>query len=121
MTPALSRHNKRKREGTRTKGRGTINERERAQGRKEEGTRNERERRRQGTNGKERRIDLEKISTKIDKNEGKNTFFCKKICTYQKKAVPLHPISPEDYICPLPAEASYPINGDTVGSISSTE
>ena len=26
----------------------------------------------------------------MQKNEGKNAFFCQKICTCQKKAVPLH-------------------------------
>ena len=34
---------------------------------------------------------------------------CKKIWSYQKKAVLLHPLSFEEHFLPLPAKASFPV------------
>ena len=37
-------------------------------------------------------------SKKMQKNEGKSAFFCKKIWSYQKKAVPLHSLLKKEQI-----------------------
>ncbi len=38
----------------------------------------------------------------------KTSFFFKKICSYQKKAVPLHALLSKGVQIPLPAEAGFP-------------